>query len=188
MKIAPYTKGWNEGERDWSFVEDPLSKIEAWEKAEGVSLPPRYRDFLLEFNGGRVYPRLFKHSIGSLQAGPYVDSSSETFVDLIFNWSTVESHWKRETYGDGVPPGYLVIAETPGAIQLLMAVNPESHGKIVTWLQSRNTWGTQGNDKTFNQADSFEDFLASLYDDAQSSDYDRWRLPIYDKLSRELAI
>lgn len=27
MKIAPYTKRWNEGETDWSFVENPSNQI-----------------------------------------------------------------------------------------------------------------------------------------------------------------
>ena len=188
MKIAPYTEGWNEGERDWSFVEDPRSQIEAWEKAEGLTLPACYRDFLLEFNGGRVYPRLFKHTIGPLAAGPYVDDTSETFVDLIYGWSTVESHWKREIYGDGVCPEYLVIAETPGDIRILMSVSPECNGKIVSWVHSTIRWGTEGNDRVYEQADSFEDFLISLYDDEEQSDYGGWRVPIYDTLAKEFAI
>ncbi|MCI5065107.1 SMI1/KNR4 family protein [bacterium] len=129
MKIAPYTKGWNNGERDWSFVEDPRASIEAWEERESLSLPIGYRNFLLEYNGGRVYPRLFQHAVGSLVAGPYVDESAVTYVELIYPWSVVEGHWRGETYGEGVPPNHLVVAGTPGEIELLMSLESDSYAR-----------------------------------------------------------
>lgn len=57
--IAPLTERWNEGERDWAFVKDPNHDIARWEESTGLSLPDGYRRFMLRFNGGRVYPRLF---------------------------------------------------------------------------------------------------------------------------------
>ena len=188
MKIAPYTERWNEGERDWSFVEDPRSEIEQWEKRESILLPPEYRKFLLKFNGGSVYPRLFKNTIGPLQLGPYVDNSSEDYVDLIHNWKTVESHWRGEIYGEGVPPKHLVIASTPGPVQLLMSLNSANFGAVYSWVHSTNKWGTDGNTEIFPQAHNFKAFLHSLYDDQEQSDYESWHLPIYDKLARELDI
>lgn len=186
--IAPYTENWNKGECDWSFVKDPRVAIENWEKQENISLPPDYRNFLLKFNGGRVYPRLFTHTIGALQAGPYVDSSSVTYVGIIYSWATVESHWRRETYGDGVPPNYLIFADTPGGIELLMSMNRDDYGKIYTWPHCSDIWGTDRNTKIYYQANNFTQLLKSLFDDDEQSDYEGWHRPIYDKLAKELVI
>lgn len=186
MKIAPYTKRWNEGETDWSYVSDPTSALAAWEHARNISLPQDYRNFLVKYNGGRVFPRLFKHKMGPLQAGPYVDETGQTYLDLILPWESVESHWRRETYGDGVPPEHLVIGDTPGGIQILMSVRPTDKGTISSWYHSTSAWGTDGNTKTHPLADSFTDFLRSLYDDG--NDYEGWHIPVYDKVAKDLEL
>ncbi|MBD2748177.1 SMI1/KNR4 family protein [Microvirga sp. BT688] len=58
--IAPLTERWNEGEQDWFYVKDPSEDIARWEGSTGHSLPDAYRRFMLAFNGGCVYPRLFR--------------------------------------------------------------------------------------------------------------------------------
>ena len=184
MKIAPYTKRWNEGETDWSFVENPSDQITAWEKVQGITLPKDYRDFLVRYNGGRVYPRMFKHKMGSLQAGPFVDDSGETYLDLLYPWETVEMHWQGKTYGKGVPSQHIVIGENPGGIQVIMSLTPQDKGKIYSWFHSRTPWGTEENTKKYPLADSFSEFLKNLYDNG--NDYDDWHIPLYDTLAREL--
>jgi len=177
MKIAPTTERWNDSEQDWSFVEDPRPGIEAWEQREGLRLPDAYRRFLLEYNGGAVYPRLFN-----------VPPFGENYADRIFRWATVQSHWRGETYGQGVPPGHLVFAETPGSIQLLMALTPGQHGRIFAWSHSTDIWGTDRNTRTFPLADDFTAFLRSLYDDDANTDYNAWRTPARERLARDLKL
>lgn len=186
MKIAPYTKRWNEGERDWSYVSDPTLAIAAWEMMQNISLPQDYRNFMVKYNGGSVFPRLFKHRMELLQAGSYVDETGETYLDLIFPWEFVESHWRRETYGDGVPPEHIVIGEDPGGIQILMSVGPADQGSISSWYHSTSAWGTKENNKTYALADSFTDFLRSLYD--HGNDYESWHIPVYDKVAKDLEL
>ncbi|MDD0839519.1 SMI1/KNR4 family protein [Curvibacter sp. HBC61] len=189
MKIAPFTERWNDGERDWRYVKDARQDIERWEGETGLRLPAGYRDFMLRFNGGRVYPRMFHGPQapwppGSARAPrPTVAS----YVDLIFDWACVESHWRGETYGEGVPPQHLVFADTPGPVQLLMALDAQHHGQIVTWHHSANAWGTDGNDTVHFQASDFGSFLKSLVDE-DGSDHDAWHLPIYDRLAREFEV
>ena len=187
MKIAPLTERWNEGERDWSFVRDPTAQIEAWESREGLSLPADYRRFLLRYNGGHVYQRLFRTPaalVGML--GPYEPTSDVTQVNPIYDWATVERHWTGEVYGQGVPPGHLVVAATPGAIQVLLALTPENWGRIFSWIHSADAWGSDRNTEIWPLAGSFSHFLDSLFDDENRSDWPRWRLPIYDTLAKEL--
>lgn len=187
MKIAPLTERWNEGEREWSFVRDPLAEIEAWERREGLKLPEDYRRFMLRYNGGRVYPRLFRtEAVLVRMLGPYEPTSELTHVDPIYDWATVESHWRGETYREGVPPRHLVIAGTPGSIQVLMALTAEGWGRIYTWIHSTDSWGTDRNTRTWSIAESFSQFLDGLFDDENGSDFRNWRRPIYDRLAREL--
>jgi hypothetical protein len=178
MKIIPQTENWNEGECDWSFVKNATDDITAWEHRECLVLPDEYRQFMIRYNGGSVYPRLIT----------FAGDSSETFVDRIFSWKTVESHWKGETYGRGTPPGYLIFADTPGPIQFLISVKPEDYGRIYSWVHSTDIWGTDRNTEIFPQSNTFREFLNGLYDDDQGSDFENWHLPIYDSLMRELEI
>lgn len=184
MKIAPYLKNWNDGERDWSYVKDPTSEIENWEKKSNISLPDDYRRFLIAYNGGSPYPRLFKHGMGSLTAGPYEDQSNETYVDIILSWESVESHWRGETYGKGIPPGYLLIAVTPGAIQVLMNIDSEK-GQIVSWYHSTSPWGSGNNTEIYPIANSFTEFLGILY--GNKEDFDAWHLD-YEDLAKDLKL
>jgi hypothetical protein len=189
MKITPYTERWNEGECDWSFVKDPRDDIDAWEKHEGLFLPESYRKFMLRYNGGHVYPRMFHSEAGlGMMLGPYVCQSDEMYCDLILPWASVKDHWCGEIYGKGVPPKHLVFAETPGSIQLLMALTPENYGRVYSWIHSSWDWGEEGNNLIFPLANSFLEFLSSLYDDDQKSDYQNWRIPIYDVLAKEFNL
>jgi hypothetical protein len=184
MKIAPYTKRWNDGEKDWSFVANPSDEISSWERVQGITLPKDYRDFLVRYNGGKVYPRMFKHKMGSLQAGPFIDDSGVTYLDLLYPWETVEMHWQGKTYGQGVPSRHLVIGENPGGIQVLMSLLQHDKGSIYSWFHSRTPWGKVGNTEKYLLANSFSEFLTGLYDDG--NDYDDWHIPLYDTLAREL--
>lgn len=188
MKIAPYTERWNEGECDWSYVEDPRAEIERWEYETGLQLPAEYRTFMLRFNGGRVYPRQFRTPLAQEPIDePMYPNSDVTYVDIIMSWASVESHWRGDTYGEGVPPQYLIIADTPGPIQLLMAMTDADYGKIFSWYHSQYTWGTDGNDKMYFQSDCFRQFIQSLVDE-DGTDFQSWRLPIYDKLARDFEV
>ena len=187
MKIAPLTERWNEGERDWSFVKDPSAEIEAWERLEGVSLPGEYRAFMRRYNGGRVYPRLFRTEAALAgMLGPYEPTSDLAYVDPIYDWATVEAHWRGQFYDRGVPPRHLVIAGTGGSIQILMALTAENFGRVFTWIHSTDLWGTDRNTRIWPHAASFSLFLDGLFDDENRSDFRHWRRPIYDTVAREL--
>lgn len=188
MKIAPHTENWNSGERDWSYVDDPSSAIAVWRRNTGLTLPADYECFMMTYNGGRPYPRLFKHNIGPITAGLYLDESGESYVDLIFPWSIVESQWRGEIYGNGTPPGHLIIAEAPGGIQILLSLEPASFGNVFSWPHSTDTWGTERNIKIYPLAESFLSFLRNLYDDEDGRDYDNWWLPAYEGILQDIDL
>ncbi len=188
MKIAPITERWNQGERDWTYVDDAGPAIDAWERRTGMTLPADYRRFMQRYNGGRVYPRQFRSAAaGAGMLGPYEPADDLTLVDPILRWASVEAHWRGEVYGAGVPPLHLVIAATPGTIQLLMDLDADRAGRISAWHHSSAVWGTDGNTRLWPLAASFTAFLAGL-SDADGSDYGNWRIPIYDRLARDLEL
>jgi SMI1 / KNR4 family (SUKH-1) len=186
MKIAPCLEKWNEGERDWSFVKDPKSEIEAWENREGLQLPSDYKSFMATFNGGCVYPRLFKHTIPSTVVP---NEAGESFVDTIYDWKTVEAHWSGATYDrESVPPNHIIFACTPGSIELLMALKDEQCGNIFAWPHFNSRWNTDPNTRIYLLAKTFTEFLRSLFDDERKSDYDGWHIPAYDKLAKNFDL
>lgn len=187
MKIGPITERWNDGERDWSFVKDPTSDIERWEQETGYKLPPDYRKFMIRFNGGRVFPRRFHTRLAKGPIGPYDNESDITYVNPISSWKSVESHWREETYGTGIPPQHLAIASAPGAIQLLMSLDPENYGKIFAWCHTRTPRGEEGNNILDPVASDFTTFLKSLFSGGDE-DFTSWRTPVFDKIARDFEL
>jgi hypothetical protein len=185
VKIVPNNERWNEGERDWSFVPDPKNDIAAWERRTGFHLPDEYRKFLLKFNGGSVYPRLFKHSI-SPDILPSI--SPEEFVDRIYRWDQVEALNNGQGYGQGIPPKCLNIAETPGPLEILLSCDESDFGMIYGWIRSSNPWGTGTNKEKYLLAADFSIFLKMLYDDEEKTDYEGWFIPAYTPVIRELEL
>jgi hypothetical protein len=182
--IVPVTERWNEGERDWSYVKDSSQDIVLWETSTGHHLPEGYRRFMLKFNGGSVYPRLFRYSV-PLDLHP--STEPVTLVDPFYSWADVEAYSHGDTYGRGNPPDMLFIGCNPGGLEILLSLRPTDFGQIFCWPHNKTIWGTDGNDQIWYQAPSFEAFLDSLYEEADGSDYEHWHVPIYDKLAKPLV-
>ncbi|MEL7497430.1 MAG: SMI1/KNR4 family protein [Planctomycetota bacterium] len=182
MKIAPVTEGWNDGQRDWTFVKDPSRDIHAWEQQTGVQLPESYLKFMTQFNGGRVYPRLFYHTVPEEILPPV---TRLTFVGGLYHWKTVMSHFRGETFGDGQPKGYLAIGDTPGGIEILMGLKGENHGKIFCWPHNNEDWGSEDNREVYLLASDFSTFLKMLFDEDDESDFKAWGTPLIQKLAKD---
>lgn len=185
MQILPNTQNWNEGETDWSYVPDPKNDIRNWERMTGGSLPDDYKSFLFRFNGGSVYPRLFKQSI---PPSILPSISAEEILDRLYRWDQVVALYNRDGYGKGIPEGYLDIGETPGPLEILMSIRKEDYGNIFAWIRSSSPWGTGSNDRLFLIATSFKIFLKMLYDDKDRSDYSGWNIPGCESITRELDL
>jgi hypothetical protein len=189
MKIAPVTEHWNAGEQDWSFVRDAFPAIAAWESCTQLQLPGDYRRFMSRYNGGRIYPRLFRVPGSEVEwLGPYLAESDEHCVEQFLSWEDVQHHWRGAIYGDGIPPKHILVAVTAGTTQVLMSLAPEQFGKVYAWSHSTDRWQTGRNQELIRLADSFVEFLGMLYDDADRSDYEAWYMPAFKRLARELEL
>ena len=181
MKIGPLTESWNEGERDWSFVKDPTKSIEMWESKQGARIPDDYRSFLLKYNGGYVYPRMFHLGVPEDIVHPAMQL---TLVDALYDWTTVESHFNQNTFGSAQPRGYLDIGDTPGGVEVLIGLAGEARGKVFAWPQKHAEWGSEENREVYLVAASFNVFLDMLFDDEDQSDFEEW--DIFDELAKDL--
>ncbi len=185
MLIVPNTENWNIGETDWSYVPDPANALQTWELNSGLCVPQDYRAFLSKYNGGSVYPRRFRHSI-SPETLPSI--SPEEYVDHFYRWDQVLELFNDQSYGRGIPQGYLNIGGTPGPLEILVSVGSKDYGQIFGWIRSSDQWGTGHNTTIYLLAHSFIQFLKMLYDDDARTDYSSWYIPAYKTVQRVLEL
>ncbi|MBB4131801.1 MULTISPECIES: SMI1/KNR4 family protein [unclassified Xanthomonas] len=169
---------------DWSCVADPTNAISRWERETGKQVPEDYRRFMVNYNGGRIYPLIFDMKI-PVGADPMQDSA--TFVNCLYSWSFVEDIWNGGTFDRRNPPNMLVIGSNPGGIEILLGVDERSYGKVYLWLHSLSAWGAENNNKVWEQAGSFREFVASLYENRDKEGHDYWYIPRYQGLERTVA-
>ncbi len=106
-----------------------LNKIAEFEKQIGDALPQDYRDFLLEFNGGRPDKSGFDYD---LPDGRTWNSMVREFIG--FDRSQYSDFDYFDTmYFDRIPPGMFPIADDPGGNLVLMSLRPESRENIFFW-------------------------------------------------------
>lgn len=151
--------------------------VTAWERELGLRLPEDYRNFLLRFDGGYPYPNFFDSAL--IRAGVVVSSETLMVVEFFYSLAEGQAHWNKASYGAGTPPGMAFIGSEPGGTEVLMSLRPQDFGVIYLWYHSTNIWGTDGNDDSalYRQADSFNDFLVSLFDTADREGYEGWYRP-----------
>jgi SMI1 / KNR4 family (SUKH-1) len=169
--------------QDWNSVPNPSKDIERWERENRRQLPDDYRRFLLTYNGGRVYPLIFRYSI-RLEFYPSDDAT--TFVDPLYEWAYVEEIHSGAVFGEGLPPVHLSIGSNPGDLEILISFQEKTYGQILCWLHSSTPWGEEGNDRMWRQSSSFTDFMGSLFENADNAGYEHWFRPGLKHLQKEL--
>jgi hypothetical protein len=174
--IKPLGDGWAD-----KGVEEA---IEGWERASGLRLPDDYRAFMVRYDGGRVYPLMFRHTAREPDDAP---NPTEHFVDPLYDWDHVVA-W-REDLGDRVPAQCLVIGADPGLIELILSLRQDDHGHVYSWVRNLGgPWSSPGNDYLCPQAPSFRDFIASLSDNEDQDGYEHWRTPGALRMRRPLEV
>ncbi len=134
-------------------TEDDLRRLEA---DTGVSLPRRYREFLLRHNGGTPSRTRFATRDGK------VESHVMRFAPLCTN---DELDLRQEIEGfRGLIPGEMIpIAIDPVEDRVLLAVSGKDAGRVFYWA-----WSEEPETPTCSRrymrlvADSFDEFLAAL--------------------------
>lgn len=140
-------------------ISDALSTSEgiaALEKRCGGKLPPTYRGFLLETNGGRPAKRRFAF----VEDG----KKTESAVDWFFGDCDDADYGlvaNLDVYKDRIPKSLLPIATDPFGNLLLLSLRGNDFGAIFFWDHER-----EGADDTSKNllpvSKSFDAFLAEL--------------------------
>lgn len=144
---------------EWKRLLPPLSHahIEEWERTHGISLPPRYRIFLLSTNGGQP-----SSDVGF----DILDGKHKVMLGALYGISAQESSLSLqsayEDLKDELPKGFLPIGEDPGGNQLLLAT--EGHEKDAIYFLDRvGILAKQEGNGLFRIADDISRFVESLH-------------------------
>ena len=142
-----------------------IEDIAQLEKTLTVKLPGAYRDFLLQYNGGRPTPEdtFGVGNSGSLMSVFYAvkeDDPSHTIAH------------QRFVYEERIPSDLLPIAVDMGGSQVCMGIAPANYGQIFFWAiydeprpedkdQHANIW---------KLADDFASFLETFREEIDDDD------------------
>ena len=139
-----------------------LSKddLKQFEKRIDFLLPGSYREFLLQFNGGRPNPyhffvpnwrhqRSLVNDFNGIVPGKYNDLEEDIGV-----------------LEDRLPKGFIPIADDPGGNRILLGLHGPTQGKIYFWDHENEPEDPTDNLEDYSNiyllADNFADFLKSL--------------------------
>ncbi|MBA3819959.1 MAG: SMI1/KNR4 family protein [Deltaproteobacteria bacterium] len=131
------------------------SAIRALEDELGLVLPPAYRTFLLQNNGGYADPNVFERE-DNRRTG-----RQRALVQDFFTIDEVRKY--RGWHRGRVPENLLAVGRDPGGNMLLVSVGGPDVGRVYFWDHDRETTPpTYAN--VYSVADDFSRFLASLHD------------------------
>lgn len=133
--------------------------LAAFEDEVGGRLPDDYRQFLLEFNGGKPNPGSFKisksqggdtlHHAYGLHSGP--------------SYSSIRSAYR--TFEGRVPKSLVPIADDPFGNQICIGISGRWQGKVCFWDHEKENDSGRPTSKAVTQiAASFTEFLSNLYE------------------------
>ena len=166
---------------DWATIA-PTDAIKGWERRSGFRLPDDYRTFMMRYDGGRPYPLMFLHTARESDGEP---NPTEHYVDPFFEWEYVSS-WTEEL-GNRLPKGCLAIGGDPGLINLILSLRQDDYGCVYSWVRNWGAWSSPENDYLCLQAQSFQGFVESLFENEQMEGYDYWYLPSSKRTQRPLT-
>lgn len=141
----------------------PAGVISSWEAETGTALPEDYKQFLRRVDGGYPYPNTFFPDLPKDRFFAYAEGA---FLSVLYDWESVQRHWRGEVFGAGTPPGMLIVGNEPGGLEILLSARPQDRGRVYAWYHTTAPWGTDGNAAAalFPLAGSFSEFLGALGD------------------------
>lgn len=142
-----------------SFIPLDEADIAAIEQELAVQLPPDYRAFLLESNGGRPASNVFTYT--------RPDGPTAGIVDWFLGIHTGDNESLRRyvrRYKGRMPANLLPIAEDPFGNIICLAVTGDDTGRVYFWDHEYEASEGEppATDNVYRIADSFSAFLASL--------------------------
>lgn len=144
-----------------------IDELNIQEKKLGFIFPEDYKDFLLNYNGGKPEKNACIFPNG--------DAGYGTLVDCLFGFcddeyiSVVENYFD---YKNRIPSNTFPIGEDPGGNLLLISIRGDDYGSIYFW--DHNLEAGMGEEPDYSNmtfvAHSFDEFINNLKDESEIDD------------------
>lgn len=133
--------------------------IESFESARGIHLPAAYREFFLEYNGGRPRERLFP-VLGVL---PPAEFAIHFFYGLDAPIQSYDLAHKYDFFNASIPSGIVPVAASARACSYYCLDLRHGNEAVCFWDQTHH-WGTGEwrEEDLYVICDTFDRFLSML--------------------------
>ena len=135
-----------------------LSDMSNIESMIGGVLPNQYKNFLLQFNGGRPESSVFK--IEGLENNPVGKIQVFLGIDREIESSNID--WNYDVFKGRVPSDILPIARTGTGDLICIGIKENKFGKIYFWDMVNET-NEYDYSNVYYLRNSFDEFIADLY-------------------------
>jgi hypothetical protein len=131
-----------------------LEQIENFEKTNNIELPKLYKNFLLEYNGGRVEPNVFKIS----------SDEGESVVNVFYGIGNMKNNLEKkfEFFEEILEIGFIPIARDSGGNQVCLGIREEFNDQIFFWMHDEEY--EEAMDNMHYLAKNIKEFIDGLYD------------------------
>lgn len=134
-----------------------IQDIKDFESSNNLKLPDDYKEFLIEYNGGKPFPNI----------EPTIKSDVQWIYGMVVEPYYASLFKHLDTFAGRLPSWYFPIANDSGGNLYIMSLYEGNHGLIAFWDHEREA--EQGeSDQYFDNlsfvANSFTEFLNNLVD------------------------
>ncbi|MFF2484326.1 SMI1/KNR4 family protein [Paenibacillus sp. NPDC058071] len=131
-----------------------LEQVESFEMTNSIKLPNLYKDFLLEYNGGRVEPNVFRIS----------SDEGESALNVFYGIGNMNNNLEKKIgfFEEILEIGFIPIARDSGGNQICLGIREEFYDQIFFWTQDEEY--DEAMDNMHYLAENIQEFIDSLYD------------------------
>lgn len=142
-----------------SYKKLTSKEIEHFERENRVKLPKRYKEFLLQWNGGYPEPSVFyiskEQGVSVLNKFYSIGDIDNDLVDYI------------DIYEYRLPDGFIPIADDPAGNAILLGTQDPYYEKIYFWDHEEEPQDPNDMSNMYFLANDIDEFLDRLYEDGE---------------------
>ena len=141
------------------YGKNTIEMVDEFEQYIGFSLPKDYRQFLLQYNGGKTQERYYTFYI--------VELNENIPLNVLYGLNTeikqVNLKVWHDEYKEDLLENSIIIGSDPGA-GMIVLINDDEDGGIYYWDDSWHFEQSDEENNIYKIADSFQDFFDNLID------------------------
>ncbi|MBK9249747.1 MAG: SMI1/KNR4 family protein [Ignavibacteria bacterium] len=144
-----------------------LNEIEAMEKFIDLKFPNEYKAHLLQYNGGRCFPNVFKYN----ENGNWIGSCVDWFLAIYDGkFDNLEKYFKTYKIEEKRLPAHMLpIAHDPGGNLICISCDTDDKGCLYFWDHENEVDYCVKDDSDYSNlyliANGFNEFINGLKED-----------------------